>query len=170
MKNWALIWLKVFLHPGEDTILAITDNPTHPNIAYLWIFLSAALFALCSGFGFTSLLIAVALTVSFAASIFIKHNIAKALGGTGSYNKLALAFAAIYAPLAIIASLLALIWQLPSLKAAAYILFSFAFIYDLLLQVTAIKALNSLSWGKSAICIIVPLVGVLVILIPFFIQ
>ena len=168
MRDWLSIWLKVFLEPSEKTFLDIAEDPKlRPNIAFIWIFVSAAVVAGCAGFGFNSMIVGAVLTVSFAASIYIKNGIVKFYGGTDSFVKLACVFAAIYAPLAIVASILVLISNTPIAKPYAIGVFILAFLYDLVLQITAIKALSRLVWSKAALCILIPLTGVAIALYLF---
>ena len=81
--------------------------------------------------------------------------VAGALGGTGSYSKLAFAFAAYLAPLSVISSVLGLI---PYVNCLAFPLG----IYGIVLNVTAVKAVNQLSWGKAIAASVVILAGVVI--------
>jgi len=95
--------------------------------------------------------------VGLAISAGISQFFASALGGTGTYSKLAYAFAAYYAPLSLIIGLVSMV---PYLNCLAFPLS----VYSLVLNVIANKAVNQFSWGK-AIASSVVIIGLLLLLV-----
>jgi pilus assembly protein Flp/PilA len=94
--------------------------------------------------------------VGLMISAGISQFFASALGGTGTYSKLAYAFAAYYAPLSIVTGLLTAI---PILNCLAFPLG----IYGIVLNVIANKAVNQFSWGKAIASSVVIIAGILVL-------
>ncbi|MCK5319696.1 MAG: hypothetical protein KAJ55_17420 [Anaerolineales bacterium] len=92
--------------------------------------------------------------VGLMISAGITQFFAGALGGTGTYSKLAYAFAAYYAPLSIVTSLLS---PIPFLNCLAFPLG----LYGIVLNVIANKAVNQLSWGKAIASSVVIIFGIL---------
>jgi len=118
------------------------------------IFLIVCMAPLTAILGVVGLMISAGITQFFAG----------ALGGTGTYSKLAYAFAAYYAPLSIVTSLLSAV---PYLNLLALPLG----VYSIVLNVIANKAVNQFSWGKAIassvviIGLILALVGVCMIVV-----
>ena len=94
--------------------------------------------------------------VGLMISAGITHFFASALGGTGTYSKLAYAFAAYYAPLSIVTSLLGAV---PYLNLLAIPLG----LYGIVLNVIANKAVNQFSWGKAIASSVVIIAGILLL-------
>ena len=109
--------------------------------------------------------VAGAIAVLIAAVLtLITQAIAGALGGTGSYEKLLYTTAAFTAPLGIVGAVMSLI---PVVGLLGFVIG----IYEIVLQVTAVKAVNQFGWGKAIMssiviwaCVLV-LVAVVVIVI-----
>ena len=99
-------------------------------------------------------LLAVLVTALFVG---ISHVIARALGGTGTYNKLLYATAAYSAPLQMVYSVIGLV---PVLGSCVNLILG---IYGLVLNVTAVKAVHQFDWGKAILSSVVIWIGVLVI-------
>ena len=156
------------------------------NRGYKWIFIAglvASILAFLISFAITSLFgggisDSYSLTSLFGSSIFliicmaplsailgvvglmisagITQFFASALGGTGTYSKLAYAFAAYYAPLSIVTSLLS---GIPLINCLALPLG----LYGIVLNVIANKAVNQFSWGKAIASSVVILAGILLL-------
>ena len=83
--------------------------------------------------------------VGLLVSAGISHVLARALGGTGTYDQLAYAMAAYSAPGSLVSSAIAFI------PCIGFVL-SFPFsLYLLFLNVLAIKAVHHLSWGRAVV-------------------
>ena len=99
----------------------------------------------------------------FALVVAIIQWIAKLFGGTGTYEKLLYAFAAITVPFTIISSLFVLLSAIPFVGICTGI-FSFGLsIYAIVLEVMAVKAVNRFGWGQAVGSVLIPFVIVLVI-------
>jgi hypothetical protein len=88
---------------------------------------------------------AVAAILGLLISAGISHLLARALGGTGTYEQLAYAIAAYSAPGSIVSSAISFI---PCVGAVVGFALSF---YLLFLNVLAIKAVHNISWGRAVI-------------------
>lgn len=92
----------------------------------------------------------------FAIGVAIMQWIAKLFGGTGTYDKLAYAVAAISVPYTLISALLSLFGAIPFVGlCTSAILFGMAF-YVLYLQIAAVKAVNHFGWGAAAGSVLIP--------------
>ncbi len=100
----------------------------------------------------------------FALGIAIIQWIAKLFGGTGSFEKLAYAFAAISTPMALISVVLSFIAVIPYVGFCGSILSFGLAIYSFYLQVTATKAVNNFGWGQAAGSVLIPLAVVFLFL------
>jgi hypothetical protein len=180
-SRWIAVWIKTFSQPKNQTFIDISGSPdAQPSSAYLWIFLAGFLFITSSGISYAlsasqinlgiralitlicaALLIGGALVLSFALSVAIKQWIAKLLGGTGTYPKLAYAFGAIYAPFALVSSVFVLLGALPSVGRGAGAMIGLFFLYAIFLQITAVKAINHFGWGAAAVSVLIPFAAVL---------
>jgi hypothetical protein len=87
--------------------------------------------------------------VFFALFVAIIQWIAKLFGGTGTYDKLLYALAAISVPFAIISSLFALLGVIPFVGICFGLISLGLGIYSLVLQLMAIKAVNRFGWGQA---------------------
>ena len=94
--------------------------------------------------------------VFFALFVALIQWIAKMFGGTGSYDKLLYAFAAIAVPFTIISSLFSLLSAIPYVGICAGVISFGLFIYYLVLQVMAVKAVNRFGWGQAAGSVFIP--------------
>jgi uncharacterized membrane protein len=82
--------------------------------------------------------------------------IAKLFGGTGTYEKLLYAFAAITVPFSIVSSLFILLGVIPFVGICTGVLSFGLAIYSLVLQVMAVKAVNRFGWGQAAGSVFIP--------------
>jgi len=94
--------------------------------------------------------------VMFALVVAIVQWIAKLFGGTGTYEKLLYAMAAITVPFSIASSLLVLLGVIPYVGACFGILSFGLSIYALVLQVMAVKGINRFGWGQAAGSVFIP--------------
>lgn len=101
--------------------------------------------------------------VFFALGVAIMQWIAKLFGGTGTYEKLLYAFAAISVPFTIVSSLFALLNAIPYVGICTGIISFGLSIYALVLQVTAIKAVNRFGWGQAIGSVLLPVILILVV-------
>jgi hypothetical protein len=92
----------------------------------------------------------------FALFVAIVQWIAKMFGGTGTYDKLLYAFAAITVPYTIVSSLFVLLSAIPFVGICAGVLSFGLFIYVLVLHVMAAKAVNRFGWGQAAGSVFIP--------------
>jgi hypothetical protein len=94
--------------------------------------------------------------VFFALFVAIVQWIAKLFGGTGTYDKLLYALAAITVPFTIVSSLFVLLGVIP-IVGMCFGLLSFGLgIYSLVLQVMAVKAVNRFGWGQATGSVFLP--------------
>ena len=113
------------------------------------------------GAGFSSLANIIWVPVWFLIGVGIYHLIAKLLGGTGEYGRLAYLSAAFSAPLGIVTTLLSLI----PLAGCVTPLIG---IYTLVLSYFAVKVEHQLSSGRAIMVILIPAL-VLIVLVMCFI-
>ena len=94
--------------------------------------------------------------VLFALVVAIVQWIAKLFGGTGTYDKLLYAMAAITVPFTIVSSLLTLLTVIPYVGICFGIFSLGLSIYALVLQVMAVKGVNRFGWGQAAGSVFIP--------------
>jgi hypothetical protein len=92
----------------------------------------------------------------FALFTAIVQWVAKLFGGTGAFEKLAYAFAAISVPFTLVASVLALFTAIPFIGACFGILSFGLAIYSIVLQVMAVKGVNRFGWGQALGSVFLP--------------
>ena len=92
----------------------------------------------------------------FALGVAIIQWIAKLFGGTGTYEKMLYAFAAISVPVAIVSSLFSLLGVVPFVGICTGLLSVGLVIYSLVLQVMAVKGVNRFGWGQAAGSVFLP--------------
>lgn len=88
-------------------------------------------------------------TLAFAVMTAIMQWLAKAFGGTGTYDQLAYALAAIAAPITILTGILSLFGAIPYVGLCFGLLGFLAGLYVLVLQLMAIKGVNHIGWGGA---------------------
>jgi hypothetical protein len=120
-------------------------------------------------------------TLMFALVVAIVQWLARMFGGTGTYDQLAYAMAAIAAPVAIISGILSLLSAIPYAGVCFGLLGFLAGIYVLVLQIMAVKGVNRIGWGGALGAYFIPVLalgficaclvgGSLAALIPIFRQ
>jgi hypothetical protein len=92
----------------------------------------------------------------FAIGIAITQWIAKLFGGTGTFEKLAYATAAISVPFTLITSLLTLVGVIPFIGICTGVLSLILSFYVLYLQIIAVKAVNRFGWGPAIGSVLIP--------------
>jgi hypothetical protein len=125
-----------FGNPFDTTSIGGLDSGPLFGFSIIWLACCAPLIGLLAVLG-------------FALSAGLTQLIARILGGTGSYSELVYAYAAYYAPLLIITSL---IYAIPIVNLCLSIPLG---IYSLVLFVIAINAVNHLGWGKAIASVII---------------
>jgi hypothetical protein len=92
----------------------------------------------------------------FAIVIGIVQAIAKMFGGTGTFEQLAYAIAAIVTPFYFVSGVLTLLTAIPYVGACFGILSLLAALYVLVLEVMAVKGVNQFGWGQAAASLLLP--------------
>jgi hypothetical protein len=189
--GWIPVWIKAVTQPNEQTFVDITEHPdAQPRTAYIWIFFAGTLSAVINGFvqavtmsrtmggqnvfeGSTvgvvfgvvcgAPIAGVLSVLFFALGVAITQWIAKLLGGTGSYDKLVYAIAAISVPFTLFSVVLLPLSLVPYVGICTGLLGAGLGLYALFLQITAVKAVNRFGWGPAAGSVLLP--GFLVLII-----
>jgi hypothetical protein len=94
--------------------------------------------------------------VFFALFVALIQWIAKLFGGTGTYEKLLYAFAAITVPFTVISSVFALLSVIPLVGICLAVISFGISIYAIVLEVMALKAVNRFGWGQAAGSLFLP--------------
>ena len=94
--------------------------------------------------------------VFFALFVAIVQWIAKLFGGTGTYEKLLYAMAAIIVPFTIVSSLFILLGVIPYVGICTGLISLGLLIYLLILYVMAVKAVNRFGWGQATGSVFLP--------------
>lgn len=179
------IWVKALTQPGVETYENIASDPNATALrGFLWVFLSYLIGSLISALGVTFLgslstllgdqsagiaypalsglsLLCIAPFGALFGVLFliiiagISNAIARALGGTGNFDRLTYTFAAYIAPLTLIGSLVGMVPILNCLTIPLSL-------YGLFLNILAIKAVHDIGWGKAVLSSIVILAGILI--------
>ena len=92
----------------------------------------------------------------FALGIAIVQWIAKLFGGTGTYDKLVYAVAAISVPFSLVSMFLVPLNVVPYLNICTGLISFGLSIYAIYLQITAVKAVNRFGWGAAAGSVLLP--------------
>lgn len=92
----------------------------------------------------------------FAIGVAITQWIAKLFGGTGTYEKLAYATAAISLPYTLVVSVMSLLGAIPFVGLCTGLLSLGLAFYVLYLQIAAVKAVNTFGWGAAAGSVLIP--------------
>jgi len=99
---------------------------------------------------------AVFAVLGFAIGVALIQWVAKLFGGTGSFDKLAYAFAAITVPVSVISAVLALVGIIPFVGILTGLISFGLSIYVIVLEVLAVKAVNRLDTGKAVGAVLLP--------------
>lgn len=185
--KWYEVWREVFLHPSVATFERILADPKASSTrAFLWVavmgVIAGVIQALVNqatgifntaesgGLKFLSSFVCgifvapIAAVVFLALGTFITHVIARALGGTGLYDRLLYCMAAISAPSTLVSVIFAILGAAGqvgtrSLLAICVAPFSLAFgIYTIVLEVLALRAAERLTTGRAILTLLMPLI------------
>ncbi|MBI5953222.1 MAG: YIP1 family protein [Chloroflexi bacterium] len=94
----------------------------------------------------------------FALGVAIMQWVAKLFGGTGTYDKLVYAIAAISVPVSLVSMFLAPFSAVPYLNICTGLLGLGLTLYAIFLEITAVKAVNRFGWGQAAGSVLLPVV------------
>ncbi len=94
--------------------------------------------------------------IFFALFIAIIQWIAKMFGGTGTYDKLLYAIAAITVPFTIVSSIFVFLSLIPFVGICTGVISLALSVYVLVLQVMAVKGVNRFGWGQAAGSVLMP--------------
>jgi hypothetical protein len=103
---------------------------------------------------------AVISVVVFAIVVGIVQFLAKMFGGTGTFDQLAYAIAAIVAPFYVVSGLLGLLSAIPYAGACFGILGLFLGLYILVLEIMAVKGVNRFGWGAAIGSMLLPVLAI----------
>ncbi len=101
--------------------------------------------------------------LSFAISVGIIQWVAKLFGGIGSFEKLAFVSAAISVPASLISALFSLLGLIPYVNILVGLIAFAFFIYVLVLEVMAVKAVNYFGWEQAIGSVLLPAAGLFLI-------
>lgn len=101
--------------------------------------------------------------LGFAIIVAITQWIAKLFKGSGNFEKLAYAWAAISLPMTLVTSLLSLLGVIPVVGYCTGVLSLILFFYFLYLEITAVKAVNRFAWGPAAASVLIPILTVFLV-------
>jgi hypothetical protein len=99
----------------------------------------------------------------FAIGVAIMQWVAKLFGGTGTFEKLAYAVAAISVPVSLVTMFLTPLSAVPYLGICIGVLSFGIGLYALFLQITAVKAVNGFGWGPAIGSVLLP--GIVIALV-----
>lgn len=179
--TWSETWLKALTQPAVAAYEEIASDPGgSSNKAFIWVAISSAIGMIITFLGnslFSSstdgsgsilftLMCGVVLgpiisVIVFAVMTGITQAIASALGGTGTFSKLAYVWAAYAAPLSLVSTGLSIF------PYVGFLTIPLGF-YAIVLNVIANKAVNQFSWTK-AIVSSVALLALIFILVAIFV-
>jgi hypothetical protein len=92
----------------------------------------------------------------FAIGVAITQWIAKLFGGTGNFEKLSYAWAAISLPYTLITSVLSLLGLIPFVGYCTAVISLLLVFYILYLQIIAVKVVNRFGWGPAIGSVLIP--------------
>jgi hypothetical protein len=195
-RKWYEIWRDVWFHPGARTFQSVLEREVDVSYkrGFMWVALTALIFGLIDGFNTSGLLsgnttntdltaspvivlcgaLIVAPIVAIVGVIIsagIYHGIAKLFRGKGDWGKLAFCFAAVEAPLLLLASTIVILSSIfPPMAELFSCLNSGISGMSLFLYGSAISAVEGFGTGKTIVTVLIPviLVVVLIVLIAIF--
>ncbi len=180
-------WIRAFTRPSEATYAEIARSPrASMTTAFLWVFVTSLIAAfigilvpsagqrdMMRQFGLPSQsqtlasklislvcgapVAAVIWTLLFAAGVGVIYLIARAFGGTATYERLAYVLAAIVAPVMLVNAVLVLLGGIPYVVYCAGVLSLLLFIYAVVLEIMAVRAANGFGWGAAIASVLIPL-------------
>ncbi len=164
----AIIWVAI----GSLISSFLTLLSPGPNLAYLRQFLQQqgvnneftnALGSGSAGIGAKigqlvcgAPIAAIFAVLGFLIAVALIQWVARMFGGHGTFEKLAFTFAAITAPMSIVAGILSLLGAIPFIGLCFGLLGLAAGIYSLVLEIIACKAVNRFDWGPAVGSVLIP--------------
>lgn len=97
----------------------------------------------------------------FAIGVAIVQWIAKLFGGSGNFEKLAYAFAAITVPFTLVSMIFSLFSAVPYLNICTGVVSWGISLYALYQQIAAVKAVNRFGWGQAAGATLLPAIVII---------
>jgi hypothetical protein len=94
--------------------------------------------------------------IGFAISVAILQWVAKLFGGTGTFDKMAYAIAAISMPFSLVTMFITPLSSIPFVNYCSITLLVILLIYVLVLQVMAVKGVNRFGWGSALGAVFLP--------------
>lgn len=167
--TWGETWIKALTKPSVETYEQIANDPgASAGKAYIWIAVASLISFIVStsagGLNFYSafggegagavfgstllilvcggIIVPILSVLLFMIGTGITQAIASALGGTGSFSKLAYTYASYGVPLSLVSTGLSII------PIIGLLVIPLGF-YGIALQVIAVKAVNQFGWGKA---------------------
>lgn len=162
--SWITAWSKALAGPRDTFAPLMHDTNASINRAFSWIAAASAVIMilfvalvqrdainnmdLAQIYGFPALLCAVPGGAVVGLALFalytgITHGLAKVLGGSGIYERLAYIYAAYTAPLLVVVVLLTI---------TGYVLPLILGLYILVLNVFAVRAVYRMGWVQAVVC------------------
>lgn len=158
--TWAEVWQRAVTDPSEETYETIISDPAiTTGRAYTWVAVSAAISAMISAIGslinpnvagleIGQYICAVPLAAVFAPiglmiGTVIINIFAKAMDGSGSFDRLIIGFAAVNAPLTVIVAAIGLV------PVIGPILVLLVGLYGMYLIVIVTKVVHRFGWAKA---------------------
>lgn len=187
---WFSVWRDALTRPSDTTFARIAQSPNaKTTTALLWIFLGSLVSSLlalpaqgvlmqqmmqnaglegqvpAAGSSLITVIcgapIAAAISVVFFVIVVgIVQVLAKMFGGTGAFEQLAYAFAAILTPFYLVSGLLSLLSAIPFVGLCFGVLSFAAGLYVLVLEVMAVKGVNQFGWGQAIASLLLPVVAI----------
>ena len=187
VSQWVSVWRDALTRPSDQTFAQIAQSPNaKASTALLWVFLgsliSSFLASLVQGTVLTQMMQnsdlgitvpstssslftaicgapvgALIQTVLFAIVVGVVQLIARMFGGTGTFDQLSYAIAAIVAPFYLVSSVLTLLSAIPMAVYCFGLVGFLLGIYVLVLEVMAVKGVNQFGWGQAAASLLLPI-------------
>ena len=185
---WYQVWSLALTRPRVATFSALAHQPGgKASRAFLWVFLAACFDYLAATFvqvlvvpifhpgdpafegtflGSSALwvcafpLYGVVFLLGFILMAALMQWLARALGGSGTFDQLAFVLGALAAPFSIITAILLPFVAIPYAGLCFSLLVLALSVYILGLQIPAIMGVNRLGWDKASIALILPAIVV----------
>lgn len=181
--GWLQVWIKAITKPGEQTFIEISESPDAKiQTALIWATIAGFLGGIGVGIGLAlrsfiqnggssdgmgtiamficgyPIALAIINPITLALSTALFQWIAKLFGGVGSYEKLIYSLAAVAVPITIVSGAINLLSGIPIVGICIGIFSFLVSIYAIVLNITAVKAVNRFGWGQAAGSVLIPAV------------
>lgn len=180
--GWVQTWIKAVTKPNEQTFAELTESSdASSRTAFIWAVIAGALNGIVLGLVFMISMVlqgdlqfdsdmgvmigflcglpiigAIMMPISLAISTGLTQWVAKLFGGTGSFEKLAYAFSAIWFPLILVSLVISLFSAIPLVGLCISLLSYVVLFYQLFLEIVAVKAVNRFDWGPAIGSVLIP--------------